>query len=302
MVVFVAAVAVALVVSFLCSIFEATLLSIGHAQIEALEQAGKRSGRILKRFKRRIDAPIAAILIANTIAHTIGASVAGASYSEVFPRDTLRLFTIVFTVAVLVFTEIIPKTAGVIHARRLAGPVAWGISILTFVLRPVVRVTEALTRLVRGGRKPAVTSVEEIRLLVSLGRSEGVVGESTANMILGATELRKLRARHVMVPRPRVVLLSGDRSREANLDTIRSSRHSRFPYSPTSDLDDVTGIVLAKGHDASSTAVVTGVPERRRRRSWMAVCSRKPTFETCLLYTSPSPRDELADLVCRLML
>lgn len=246
MIVFVLAVSVALVVSFLCSIFEAALLSIGHAQIEGLERAGKASGRILKRFKRDIDAPIAAILIANTIAHTIGASVAGASYVDVFPPHTLWIFTIVFTVAVLVFTEIIPKTAGVIHSRRLAGPVAWGILVLTVVLKPFVRVTEGLTRRIRGGRRPSVTSVEEIRLLASLGRSEGAVGERTARMILGATELGDLRARDVMVPRPRVVLLSGARSRAENLQTIRRSRYSRFPFSPTGEMDDVTGIVLAK--------------------------------------------------------
>jgi putative hemolysin len=124
--------------------------------------------------------------------------------------------------------------------------VAWGILALTVLLKPIVRVSEALTRFVRGGKKPSITSVEEIRLLASLGQSEGVVGERTARMILGATELRDLRARHVLVPRTRVVLLSGARSREENLETIRSSRHSRFPYSPTGELDDVTGIVLAK--------------------------------------------------------
>ena len=120
MVIFVVAVTVALVVSFLCSIFESVLLSLGHAHIEALEREGRSAGRILKKFKSDIDVPIAAILIANTVAHTIGASVAGASYGDVFDPDTLWIFTIVFTVAVLLFTEIIPKTLGATHARALA--------------------------------------------------------------------------------------------------------------------------------------------------------------------------------------
>ena len=59
--VFIAAVSVALIVSFLCSIFESVLLSINHAQVESLAQQGKRSGQLLKEFKRRIDMPIAAI-------------------------------------------------------------------------------------------------------------------------------------------------------------------------------------------------------------------------------------------------
>ena len=118
--VFIAAVSVALIVSFLCSIFESVLLSINHAQVESLAQQGKRSGQLLKEFKRRIDMPIAAILITNTIAHTIGTAVAGATYEDAFNSETLWIFTIVFTTAILLFTEIIPKTLGVTHAKRLA--------------------------------------------------------------------------------------------------------------------------------------------------------------------------------------
>ena len=87
MLIFVTAVTVALVVSFLCSIFESVLLSIRPTQVEALVSKGWRSGYILKGFKQKIDMPIAAILIVNTIAHTIGATVAGASYVDVFGHD-----------------------------------------------------------------------------------------------------------------------------------------------------------------------------------------------------------------------
>jgi CBS domain containing-hemolysin-like protein len=109
MLAFTVAVSVALIVSFMCSILESVLLSINHAQIEGLVAKGRPSGRLLRDFKRRIDVPIAAILIVNTVAHTVGASVAGASYEDVFDEQTLWVFTIVFTVAVLLFTEIVPR-------------------------------------------------------------------------------------------------------------------------------------------------------------------------------------------------
>ena len=69
--VFIVAVSFALVVSFMCSIFESVLLSLSHAQVELLATKGKQSGRILKAFKERIDIPISAILITNTAAHTV---------------------------------------------------------------------------------------------------------------------------------------------------------------------------------------------------------------------------------------
>jgi CBS domain containing-hemolysin-like protein len=83
-------------------------------------------------------------------------------------------------------------------------------------------------------------------LLVALGRTEGALAGRVADMIEGATALRELTAYDVMVPRAQVVFLSGERTLEENLDVIRQSGHSRFPYTPDGNLDKVEGIVLVK--------------------------------------------------------
>jgi len=246
MLAFAAAVSLALIGSFLCSIMESVLLSIGTADVEALVLDGKRSGRLLKGFKRRIDVPIAAILIVNTVAHTVGAAVAGATFENAFNEETLWVFTIVFTLAVLLFTEIIPKTLGVAYSKELASPVAYSIQLLSVILLPFVRLSELISRALRRDKENPATSVEEIRLLAALGRSEGVFGARTAGMIVGATALAQLRARDVMVPRQRVSFLSGERTQAENLQIVRSSAHSRLPFSTSDELDDVSGVVLAK--------------------------------------------------------
>jgi CBS domain containing-hemolysin-like protein len=222
------------------------LLSLTRPQIEVLNREGKRSGALLKRFKENMDEPIAAILILNTAAHTVGASVAGASYADVFSANTLWLFSIVFTLAVLLFTEIIPKTVGVTYATALAAPVAHGIAWLATLLRPLVALSEKMSRSLRGTREMPITSVEEIRLLASLGRNAGVVGGRTAGMIVGATQLRNLQARDVMLHREDVRFLTADMTRDEALAYIRKTGHSRFPFSPTDDIGDVSGVVLAK--------------------------------------------------------
>ncbi len=244
--VFIAAVSLALIVSFLCSIFESVLLTINYAQVEALVQQGTRTGKLLKEFKHRIDMPIAAILITNTIAHTVGTAVAGATYEDAFSAETLWIFTIVFTTAVLLFTEIIPKTLGVAHAKRLATPVAYGIHALAVALRPLVLLSAVVSRSLRGGKDAPVTSVEEIRLLAALGRTEGVVGAQTAEIIDGASSLRKLNASDVMLPRKQVVYLSANLSRQQVLNIVKQSGHSRFPFSTTNQLDQVSGVVMVK--------------------------------------------------------
>ena len=244
--VFIAAVSLALIVSFLCSIFESVLLSINYAQVEALVQQGKRSGELLKEFKDRIDIPIAAILITNTIAHTVGTAVAGATYEDAFSAETLWIFTIVFTTAVLLLTEIIPKTLGIAHARRLATPVAYGIHALAVALRPLVLFSGIISRSLRGGKDAPVTSVEEIRLLAALGRTEGVIGAQTAGIIDGASRLRMLNASDVMLPRKQVVYLSANSGRQQVLRIMKQSGYSRFPFSTTNQLDQVFGVVMAK--------------------------------------------------------
>jgi putative hemolysin len=246
MLLFITAVSVVLVVSFLCSIFESVLLSLTRPQIEVLVQEGRSAGRLLARFKENMDSPIAAILILNTAAHTIGAAVAGASYENVFAAGTLWIFSIVFTLAVLFFTEIIPKTLGVTYATVLAPAVAHGISFLTIALKPLVKISEAISRSLRGDVEIPVTTSEEIRLLALLGRRKGAVGVDTAGLVVGATQLRHLQAHDVMLPREDVRCLSADMDRHAAMEFAQSSGHSRFPFSTTHDLNDVAGVVLTK--------------------------------------------------------
>ncbi len=242
---FALAVASALVISFLCSLSEAVLLSVGHAQIETLGKS--RAGNILRHFKREIDFPIAAILVLNTVANTIGAAFAGASYPRLFGAETLWLFSLGFTMAILLFSEIVPKTLGVTFSDRLLVPVAYYVSFLVKVLKPVLYLTRAVSSLLRRREaKTPVTSIDEIRLLATLGRVEGAVAARTAAIIEGAALLKELTVYDIMVPRPNVGFLSGERTLEENLAIIRRTGHSRFPFTPDGDLDHIEGIVLVK--------------------------------------------------------
>jgi len=233
-----------LAVSFVCSVAEAVVLSITHAQIQALGKTN--AARLLSHYKREIDLPIAAIVAFHTVAHTVGASVSGAIYVDLFGSGTLWVFSLVFTVLVLIFSEIVPKTLGVTFAKEFAAPVAYTVSGLVFALRPLLWITNIFARLLRGSAAVPVTSMEEIRLLVAVGRSEGAVGTRVADMIEGAARLRDLTAYDVMVPRALVVVLSGALDLDENLLVARRSGHSRFPYTPDGELDSVKGVVLVK--------------------------------------------------------
>jgi CBS domain containing-hemolysin-like protein len=237
----------ALVSSFVCSLCEAALLSIGNSRVEQLAQRGSRAAQILRRFKRRPDVPIAAILILNTVAMTAGAGIATAQFENSFPEASAGWFILAFTAAILMLGEIVPKTLGVHYADALAVPVTHAVHWLVRGVQPLLVITRAVTTVLRGSKeREQVAVLEEIRLLATAGRSQGKLGALTAGIIERATHLREVRAREVMVSRARVVHLAGNRSIEENLHVVNQSGHSRFPFTPNGDLDRVEGFVLTK--------------------------------------------------------
>jgi CBS domain containing-hemolysin-like protein len=125
-------------------------------------------------------------------------------------------------------------------------PVALGVNALILVLMPLLYVTRKFSGLLRSGQRRPVTSVEEIRLLAALGRTEGALAARTADLIEGAASLKELTAYDVMVPRNGVGFLSGSRDLDRNLALIKRTGHSRFPYTPDGNLDHVSGIILTK--------------------------------------------------------
>jgi CBS domain containing-hemolysin-like protein len=152
MTLFVAGVLIALGVSALCSVMEATLLSLTPAQVAVMSQRRPRLGRIWQGFKSDVERPIAVILLINTAAHTVGASVAGAQFGKVFGEEHLWLFAAVFTFLMLQFTEILAKSLGVRFNRDLAVIIGRPLQLSTIVLRPVLWFIHLINRPLEGRR------------------------------------------------------------------------------------------------------------------------------------------------------
>ena len=95
---------VALFFSFLCSMLEASLLSITPSFVAAKVNENKSYGRTLKRFKEEIDLPLAAILTLNTFAHTIGAAGVGAQAQSIWGEEYLSITSAVLTLLILIFS------------------------------------------------------------------------------------------------------------------------------------------------------------------------------------------------------
>src|SRR3972149_2121455 len=95
----------AFIVSYICSLMEAALLSLSPGQLAALEKRKPKVGSIIRGFKEQIDLPITAILTLNTIAYAAGATIVGAEAVLLFGRKSIGISSGVFTYLMLQFTE-----------------------------------------------------------------------------------------------------------------------------------------------------------------------------------------------------
>ena len=135
------AVSFAVFISAGCSLFEAVLYALPIRHIEVMAKAGKPGGKIFKKMRENVDRPIAAILSLNTIANTAGAAFAGAAATAVFGHEGLLYFSILFILIILVFSEIIPKAAGVVYGRALAPFIAYPLKLLVWLMTPAIWLT-----------------------------------------------------------------------------------------------------------------------------------------------------------------
>ena len=145
---FATAVGLAIIVSAFCSVCEAVLYSITSSQVEMLKKEGHKSASILQRLQNDIDEPITAILTLNTIANTVGAAVAGAAAGHLFGDGNVLWFSAIFTIAILIFSEILPKTIGVTFAAKLGPYIAYPLYWLILFLKPVIYIFRIITRLI----------------------------------------------------------------------------------------------------------------------------------------------------------
>jgi len=233
----------ALIFSFLCSVAEAVLLSVSPSYIVHLEQQGKKSAPRLKKVKTDIDRSLAAILTLNTIAHTVGAGGAGAEAAAYFGDRYVGIAMAVLTLLILFLSEIVPKTLGAVFWRSLAGPTAWFIQILIWVLYPFIWVSERLTKLITGGKQVHVFSREEFAAMAEIGAEGGHLGDSESRILRNLFRFPELRAEDIMTPRTVVFALQQDLTVSEALEQHPEIPFSRIPIYGK-NRDEITGFVL----------------------------------------------------------
>ncbi|NND82901.1 MAG: DUF21 domain-containing protein [Gammaproteobacteria bacterium] len=234
--------------SFLCSLWEAVLLSITPTYARIQHQQNTTIGRYLYEFKENIDRPLAAILTLNTIAHTVGAIGVGEQaatiWSESNPIMTRVVVPVAMTLAVLLLSEIVPKTIGALYWQRLSGFTVYSLRFLVVALAPLVWLGQLITRSLKHGSEQVILTRHDFLTMAELGAQDGVFEDRETEMIGNLLGFSEIMVKDVMTPRTVVTATPEDRSIGDFYKRLKDHPFSRIPTYKEGSKDQITGYIL----------------------------------------------------------
>jgi CBS domain containing-hemolysin-like protein len=266
---------IALILAATAASAETSLTSISRVRLRQLVEQKNRRAVVIERLHRDPNAYLSTVLIVNTVAIIVASSAATLLALHLYHEQVAEwLVSLILSLVVLIACEITPKTLALQRAERVALRLAPLVAGATLVMRPIVYVLTAVTRLILrllGGkaevRGPFVTE-EELKMLVTVGEEEGVIEEEEREMIHGIFEMGDMSVREVMVPRTDLVAIEANEPMEKAVDLVTKHGHTRIPVYE-GNIDHIVGVLYAKD---LLRAVVRG--EKKSLRE----IARKPYF------------------------
>jgi len=207
----------------------------------ALEDTHKKASEIWIGYKDDPERPLTAILTLNTAAHTVGALGVGYEVQKVYPEYSVAVASAILTIAILLLSEILPKTIGALYWRRLTVPSATMLRILIFVLWIFVWTIQILRSFL-----PKVTTEEvtrtELAVLADIAEEDNVIEKDEEAVIQNLLRLREILVADVMTPRRVMKTVDGSFSVEDVLNETPIMTFGRMPLIGDS-IDDIRGFV-----------------------------------------------------------
>lgn len=241
-----------LVLSGFFSGSETALTAASRGKLRAQADKGSTGAQRALRITEDNERLIGSVLLGNNLVNILAASMATALFTRLFGESGVALATLVMTLLVLIFAEVLPKTYAITNAERAAALVSRPIGLVVLIFAPVV---SAVRFLVRGILRLMGVTVdpdsnilavrEEIAGALQLGHSEGVVEKEDRDRILGALDLRERVVEEIMLHRSGIEMINCDDDPADILDQCLQSAHTRLPVF-RDEQENIIGVIHAK--------------------------------------------------------
>ena len=231
---------------------ETGLTAASRAKIHKLKSEGNKRAAMVIELRKRKDELISTILLGNNAVNIGASAIATAAAIKYFGDDAVAYVTIILTLLVLVFAEVMPKTYAITHAEKVALLVAPIFKMLMFICSPFIHVVQhlvnALFRLLRidvSEENTDMSGKEALRGAIQMHHEEGEVVKDNRDMLGSVLDLTEMEVGEVMIHRSKMQTLSLDDEADDIIQAVMSSPHTRIPlYEEKSD--NIVGILHAK--------------------------------------------------------
>jgi Mg2+/Co2+ transporter CorB len=246
---FLPAIALLVALSGFFSGSETALTAVSRARMYQLEREGSRRAREVNRLVADRERVIGAILLGNTFLNILISSLTTEVLTARFGDRAVAITTVLITLVLLVFAEVLPKTLAIARTDRWALNVSWLLRLIISVLAPIVGFVQTLVWRILGAvgikrteDEPFVEPHEEIRGTVDIHHREGSVEREHRDMLSGVLDLPELKVGDAMIHRKNMVAIDADEPQERIFDELIEAQHARVPVWREST-DNIVGIL-----------------------------------------------------------
>lgn len=229
---------------------ETAITSVSKIKVRQLDQKDNKNAHLLKKLHDNMQTTISTILIGNNIVNIAASSIATILFTNIFHQNGALISTVVMTVFVLIFGEVLPKTIAQYKNKSVALKFSRFIYFLTIVFKPIVKILNVLTRLiiklfVGEDEDSSTLTEEELKTLVEVSEEEGVLKNQETEIMINALELKETLAVDIMTPRTSMASVDIEDAESDLKEIIKNITYSRIPVYED-NIDDIIGVLHIK--------------------------------------------------------
>ena len=234
-----------MIFSALFSGTETAFSSVNKLRLKNYEAQGSKKAAKAIRLANRFDEVLTAVLIGNNIVNIAASSVSTLLFISIFGSNGAAISTIVITLTVLTFCEVIPKSYAKKNAEKIALAFAGPLTFLITLFKPLVFLLNKLSAVFdRGGEAPSVTE-DELKYMIDEIEEQGVIEEQESELVKSALEFDDITVNEILIPRVKVIGVEVNSTIDEIKELFSSEMYSRLPVYEKS-LDDIIGIITNK--------------------------------------------------------
>ena len=277
-----------LILSAVCSATETAFSSANRIRLKNMAASGKKSAARALDITENFDKALTAILIGNNIFNLSASSMTTVMFTRHFGEGSVAYATVVLTVLVLIFGEILPKSLAKENSESFSMLMSAPLTVSMILLTPAIWFFSAIKKLTvmltgSGKEQPSFTE-EELKYIIDESETEGVLEEQESDLVRSALDFDETMIDEVLVPRVNIVGIGKDADMDTLRKTFEENCYSRLPvYDKT--MDNIVGIVhltdfyrLYLSGAESFESIVTPpvfIPENKRISEVMRLMQKK---------------------------